>query len=181
VWIAGQGDYWSRWDGAMLHDRPAGGLNGIGLWGLGDDDLWAIDNEFFTIYGNVGHMDPATSTNAMYSLTSSTTSSPPNLTGIWAADDAHVWVVGSAGFLSFFDGMSWTAQASGTSQDLSRIWGASSSDVWAVGGAGTLLHFGGSGWSAVPVPTQANLVAVWGSDSCHVWAVGEGGTILARP
>jgi hypothetical protein len=163
VWIAGAGAYWAHWDGVRLSPRPIGGTSGTSLSGTGDDDLWT----------NTGHA--TTDGTTAFALAGIS-----NGTAIWAADDAHVWLVGNAGAISFFSGPSWTMQTSGTTNDLNAVWGASAADVWAVGAGGTIVHWDGSSWSTSSSTVTTNLHAIWGSDACNVWAVGDDGTVLAR-
>ncbi len=64
-----------------------------------------------------------------------------DLRGVSAVDETHVWAVGAGGTILFYDGTSWTAQASGTTDDL---WGVSALDeshVWTVG-HGEIILFG---------------------------------------
>jgi hypothetical protein len=171
VWIVGLGSYWSHWDGTRLSDRPPGGAPGTSVWGTGEDDLW-------TVYGDVWHVSGA-GANDDYTLASIAPASTVTLSGIWASDDTHVWVVGSAGFIGFFDGGTWAQGTSGTAQDLTGVWGSSATDVWAVGNAGTIVHWDGSAWSGAPAPVSTNLHAIFGADACDVWAVGESGAVLA--
>jgi hypothetical protein len=168
VWFVGINYNGGHWDGTALTDAPVA-QGATSLWGTGDDDLWMV-------YGDVFHVNEATNLSAHDALPSSVSST---LTALWASDDTHVWVAGTAGFIAFFDGTSWSLQVSHTTSDLMGIWGSTHSDVWAVGAAGTVVHWDGRAWSPVSVPVATNLLAVRGTDSCNVWAVGEGGVILA--
>lgn len=190
VWFAGVNYNGGHWDGTSLStggdgDAAVLDLQGTALWGTGDEDLWLLQGAFPTpgptsvfrvneaAVGDPGY-EPAASTSAL-----DVDASRSVLAALWAADDAHVWVVGTAGFIGFFDGQSWSVQASPTSRDLAGIWGSSSSDAWAVGAAGTIVHWDGTAWSLASAPVTTNLLAVTGAGPCNVWAVGEGGTVLA--
>jgi hypothetical protein len=70
-----------------------------------------------------------------------------DLRAVSALDETHVWSVGHGGTILFYDGTSWSPQASGTTDTL---WGVSALDeshVWAVGSGGTILFYDGTSWS----------------------------------
>ena len=102
-----------------------------------------------------------------------------SLAGVSALDATHVWAVGHGGTILFYDGSSWTAQASDTTDTL---WGVSALDathVWAVGDGGTILFYNGSSWTAQASDTTDTLRGgVSAVDETHVWAVGDLGLIL---
>lgn len=175
VWFVGDGDYWGHWDGGALTPRPAGGIDGTSIWGTAPRDLWTAAGGG----GSFGYVEHVGGSVQSFMTTTTTLGWPVSPQAVWAADDQHVWVVGAAGFIAFFDGKAWSTPASGTSADLSAVWGASADDVWAVGAAGTMIHWNGTVWSPVAAPSNEDLVAVWGT-GCSVWVVGASGTIFAR-
>jgi hypothetical protein len=184
VWFAGVNYSGGHWDGTALSTGPFD-LQGTRLWGTGDDALWIMAPVPTTaVATGVFPVNEAATADAAYDPFASVTGPPGDASAgvtaaLWAADDTHVWVVGSAGFIGFFDGHAWAPAASGTTNDLTAIWGSSPGDVWAVGNAGTILHWNGSAWSSVPSPTSADLHAVFGADACDLWAVGDRGAVLA--
>ena len=62
-----------------------------------------------------------------------------DLRGVSALDESHVWSVGHGGTILFYDGTSWTAQASGTTDTLYGVSALDESHVWAVGTGGIIL------------------------------------------
>jgi hypothetical protein len=94
--------------------------------------------------------------------------------------------------IEFWDGTSWTQQASpnpdGTGE-LSAVAAISATDVWAVGAYGRLLlpyggafalaeHWDGTTWEQVPMPTpsraaEVRLYAAAATSATDVWAVGS--------
>lgn len=76
----------------------------------------------------------------------------------------------------YWNGLGFTAQASGTTESLAGVWG-DGSVVWAVGERGTLLKLSGGAWSKVAIGTTSGLYAIWGSAANDVWAVGEAGMV----
>jgi hypothetical protein len=97
-----------------------------------------------------------------------------DFTGI---DPYHMWAVGGAGKISYWNGNQWTAQASGTSNTLFGVSAYDYSHVWAVGQGGTIRFFNGANWVVQTSPTTSNLWGVFALSTNSVWAVGEGGTI----
>jgi hypothetical protein len=94
--------------------------------------------------------------------------------------------------IEFWDGNSWTPQASpnpGGSAEFSAIAAISASDVWAVGAYGRLIlpsgggsalaeHWDGSSWQQVPMPTpsgadEVHLYGAAATSASDVWAVGS--------
>jgi len=78
------------------------------------------------------------------------------------------------------DGISWSAQTSGTAETLNIIWGSSANDVYIVGETGTILRStnGGTTWTPQTSGTTETLHAVWGSSANDVYISGALGTIL---
>lgn len=176
VWFVGINYLGGHWDGTALTTAPFD-LAATSVWGTGDSDLWTLSGDPAQtpmVSTSVIHVNEASGSMELWSPSASS----PSLTGLWAADDAHVWVVGKGGFVAFFDGSKWALQPSPVTADLSGVWGSSSTDVWAVGTLGTILHWNGTTWSAVTSPVTAALLAVTGTGACDAWAVGESGTVL---
>jgi hypothetical protein len=100
------------------------------------------------------------------------------LRGVWGSSGSDVFAVGWGGTILHYDGVGWTATASGTTVWLEGVWGSSGTDVFAVGRWGTILHYDGVAWSPMSSGTTAWLEGVWGSSGSDVFAVGNDGTIL---
>lgn len=63
-----------------------------------------------------------------------------SLAGVSALDATHVWAVGHGGTILFYDGSSWTAQASDTTDTLrGGVSAVDETHVWAVGDLGLIL------------------------------------------
>ncbi|MCP4629786.1 MAG: hypothetical protein GY850_40705, partial [bacterium] len=71
-----------------------------------------------------------------------------DLWGVSAVDTMHVWAVGRAGTILFYDGTDWTAQTSGTTHTLRAVLAVDAAHVWAVGEGGTILFYDGTDWTA---------------------------------
>jgi len=97
---------------------------------------------------------------------------------VWGSDAAHVWTCGFGGEIRFFNGSTWTGQASGTGQLLVTIAGRSDSDVFAVGTGGTILHWNGFSWASQASGTTEVLFKVCVLPGGSAWAVGWNGTVL---
>lgn len=105
------------------------------------------------------------------------------ISGMWAQDLRHFWLVGSAmghGIIGYrsLDGAIRIAPLTGQEPPLRGIWGVSERDIWAVGDQGAVLHYDGTTWTPQPTGTTKQLRDIWGRDATHVWAVGAAGTIL---
>ncbi len=94
---------------------------------------------------------------------------------VWGSARDDVWVVGTAGTILHFDGLTWSSSASGIEHDLYGVWGSGPNDVWAVGASAAMLHFDGLAWSPVVTGSErtTSINAVWGSEPNDVWAVGS--------
>jgi len=101
---------------------------------------------------------------------------------VWGSSAHDVFVAGGAlfgtGTILHYDGVAWSAQASGTSEWLQGVWGTGSNNVFIVGSGGAILHFNGSAWTPMTSPTTNGLNAIHGADASHVFAVGNAGTIV---
>jgi hypothetical protein len=64
------------------------------------------------------------------------------ITGFFAVGDGGT-------ILHSFDGVTWTAQSSGTTNDLLGLWVATDSAAFAVGAMGTILNYDGTSWSKI--------------------------------
>jgi len=97
---------------------------------------------------------------------------------------SDVWVVGSRGTVSHWDGSTWQTQRLGNLRvpDLTAIDAVSSGDAWAVGGVVALdafrpylTHWNGAKWirtRAPSVPGEAKLTDVVATSPSNAWAVG---------
>jgi len=113
-----------------------------------------------------------------------------DLTDVWAASPAAVFVVGEAttsrgsgvaSEIRYFDGSQWVRQHREQDLRLRGLWGSSTTDVYAVGfdfftPVGRMLHYDGSEWTEVPGfvsdAEELSFASVWGTSSTDVWAVG---------
>ncbi len=108
------------------------------------------------------------------------------LRSIYALDDNHVWAVGSAGTIMFYDGNIWSRQqanhppndegeAEPITETFYSVWGASPDDVWAFGDNGRLVHFNGEKWDRVTHedPHLVRSLTGWANDA--VLGVGSAG------
>ncbi len=97
------------------------------------------------------------------------------LNGVSAVDPTHVWAVGDGGTILFYDGTSWSVQASGLTGDLVSVSAISWNHVWAVGQYGNILFFDGTSWTLQRggADPAFYLRGVSALDPTHVWAVGD--------
>ena len=64
-----------------------------------------------------------------------------DLWGVSVLAESHVWSVGHGGTILFYDGTSWSPQASGTTDTLYGVSALDATHVWAVG-HGEIILFG---------------------------------------
>ena len=101
-----------------------------------------------------------------------------SLYGIWGSAANDVFTVGEGGTILHYDGISWSAQSSGTTKDLNAVWGSSAANVFAVGNGGTIIRYNGIEWTSQSSGTSVDLYGIWGISESSMFAVGSGGTIL---
>jgi hypothetical protein len=65
---------------------------------------------------------------------------------VWGADATHVWAVGDAGAILFWDGAAWRGQDGQTTAALRGVWGLDASHVWVVGDGGVIRFWDGAAW-----------------------------------
>ncbi len=98
---------------------------------------------------------------------------------VFAMDAQHVWAVGGRGEIRFFDGLSWSGQASNTDVILYGVT-ALGGHAWAVGEQGTILYSEDlRTWTTSSSGVTNVLRGITGLDSQHLWAVGDDGVILS--
>ncbi|MHB8894276.1 MAG: S8 family serine peptidase [Candidatus Geothermincolia bacterium] len=102
----------------------------------------------------------------------------PELYGVSAYDESHIWAVGASGSINFCDGSQWSIQSSGTTYTLRDVSAEDSTHVWAVGDHGTILFFNGTTWTQQASGTTENLQGVCVDAEDVGWAVGDHGTVL---
>jgi hypothetical protein len=127
------------------------------IWGASATSGWAVGHGHNLTTGDPAKLmrwDGGTWTVATTLLPTGT----PSLGGVWGTDESHVWIVGAAGTVLFYDGSSWTSRFSGSSDYLRAVWGSGPSDVWAVGDGGA-IHWNGTAWA--PVPGLGAAKTVW--------------------
>ena len=93
----------------------------------------------------------------------------------------RAWAVGDGGVIAFTTdgGVTWAAQASGTTDNLLGVYFANPDDGWVVGENGTVLLTadGGDNWTAISGITSQRLYGIHFPTTDEGWAVGNGGVI----
>ncbi len=163
----------------------ASGLNAVSA--VSPTDIWAVgdqgsgpttlaENFNGTTWSKVATPNPAGATSA-------------ELNGVSALSSSAVWAVGessSGPLVEFFNGKSWSIQASptiaGGGGTLNAVDALSATDVWAVGNTGTgesrdqlIENFNGTSWSVVQAPSaHGALTGISAVSSTDIFAVGGG-------
>lgn len=69
---------------------------------------------------------------------------------LWVADENAVFLAGTEGRISAYDGAAWSEMATNSSASLAAIHGVSATDLFAVGSGSTVLHYGCDHGNAEP-------------------------------
>jgi photosystem II stability/assembly factor-like uncharacterized protein len=105
-----------------------------------------------------------------------------SLRGVTFADSSNGWVVGEQGriYATADGGVTWFAQASGTTAGLNRVQFVGPTLGWVVGAGGTILRTtdGGSVWTTLSSGTTVELTRLSFVSRTTGWVVGGDGTIL---
>lgn len=89
----------------------------------------------------------------------------------WGSGAQDAWAVGNSGTLLHYDGVAWTAVASGTPNALTEIHGTSATDAWAAGTIGTVLHYDGKQWMPATLPvTTYSVSSLFSFGANDTWA-----------
>ena len=99
----------------------------------------------------------------------------PPLYSISALDAGHVWAVGAAGNIRFFDGTTWRDQSVGGTETLNAVCALDSTHVWAAGQSGKVFFYNGTAW------TPASLGAPGSSPSLRSTPGTHGQSVRAAP
>lgn len=117
--------------------------------------------------------------------------------GVGGAASARAASSTAGPVIEFWDGASWTQQASPNpegSASLTAVAALSATDVWAVGsygiggedGKALAEHWDGSAWQQVPIPTpeganEVHLVSLSAVSPTDIWAVGSWAGVFTGP
>jgi hypothetical protein len=176
------GDAASTW---RVVPTPSGGipLSFGGVWGSGQDDVWAVGDAIHHWNGSAWSISPTPTGEAGYF----------QLTGVWGSGAADVWVVGAdtgdGALVLHWNGTAWSLSPTPTNPyyyngyygggtGLATVWGSGPKDVWAAGAVSPystgapILHWDGTAWTYSSIPTASTVSGLWGSASDDVWATG---------
>lgn len=101
-----------------------------------------------------------------------------NLNAVWGYDTSHIWAVGDAGTILFYDGATWEKISTTHTGDLLSIAGfktSSSVDVFAGSSTGKILALNSTsvlGDSAMDTGKTAPIRGLWGTSASNFYAVG---------
>lgn len=162
--VAGQAGIALVSSGKEWTDAKGLGGNLSDVWGISDQDLWAVGDDRIVHYSR-----------GSFSIVQRGVG---NLRRIFARTPTDVWAVGDGGAVLHFDGSKWTPVVGIPQVALRDIWAAGAEDAWTVGGGGVLFHWDGRGWNVQPSRTVQDLNGVWGAAGNDMWVVGDHGTAL---
>lgn len=102
--------------------------------------------------------------------------STEQLDDVWGVTDNEIYAVGANGTLVRWNGMTWSAMASGTFANLTGVWASSGSNLYVTTSTGEVRRYNGSFWT-VEASITGTLYAIWGSGT-QVFAAGTSGKVL---
>lgn len=150
-------------------------------------DIWGIDaNNVWAVAGGSGGGRVLKWNGSAWSAIHS---SAAGLRSLWVGSANNIWAVGDNGFVTHFDGSTWTSHTAPTGTNtLLGVWGADANNVWIVGGrvagdpnAGALLKWDGSTldhFSTTGLSLSAVVLrGVTGSSANNLYVVGDSGVI----
>ncbi len=86
-----------------------------------------------------------------------------SLRGVWRSPDGRIFVVGTRGAISVYDGLTWKIQVtndpSDPPRDLYAVTGFSGDEVFAVGDRGAILAYNGKKWTLMTIAGPYNVAA----------------------
>ena len=98
-----------------------------------------------------------------------------NLSAIRAFDDSHAIAVGYNG-VYWWDGTSWTADATFPAYGGNGIWASTPADVWILDDNGNAYRWDGQSWSTETItPSIGGGAAISGKSDTDLWAAGSNG------
>ena len=182
-----------RWDGEAITpmETPPSSSTVFGIWGVAEDDLWAVGGEPDGTDNFIWHWDGEAWTDRTEELPAEVRE-PSNgqvrsLFKIWGPRADHAFVVGQEGVLVHWDGDSFTAMDPDTTRTMATVHGPAEGDpaFVAVGGFGDAVIVesdrDGTRWhSNAPEPALAELFGVFMVDDSEGYAVGADGTVAHR-
>ncbi len=174
VWAGGAATVWF-WDGSSWAAQSCpSGVTVQSIFGVADDDLWAVCVGANGSTGNIAHWDGAAWTD------SEPTTQGIDFLGVGGAATDDIWAVGYGGAIWHWDGAAWTDESGITAEDLWGVYALTTADVWVVGSNGTTLHWDGATWTdyANGLGIATILRSVHGTPGGEVLAVGEQGVII---
>ncbi|MBN1396723.1 MAG: hypothetical protein JXA06_01700 [Bacteroidetes bacterium] len=113
------------------------------IYSFGESDIWT-----FSITGSYSHWDGVEWTTNYVSERSGGGNE------LWGLSSINLFLVGTNGSNTHYNGTSWTKMTSNTTVDLQDIWGIDANHIWATGtntsdGHCVVLQFNGTNWTTI--------------------------------
>lgn len=207
AWATGREGELLRWNGqAWTHVDAAGNTFDLhAVWGSAPNDVWAVgytgrifhfdgttwaltkggpgvSDRFLSVHGTAAN-DVWIAGGSVHRWEGVKWTTQAGVTGehVWTPAKNDVWVAGTDGKVSHYDGQSWTPRPIPiTANDIvTSIGGSSPTDVWASLRTGGFMQWTNGAWQPVAAGTKNELSAVR-TTGTEGWAVGAGGVLLRR-
>jgi hypothetical protein len=184
IFIGGSGGTLLHYDGASFEPMETPGSSIVfGIWGLSEDDLWAVGGEPDIAPGFVWHYDGSAWTDMTAMLPAEVMDR--SLFKVWGRSADDVWLVGMEGVALHWDGAGFELQEPATTRRLFTVHGTQQGEpaFVAVGGigSGVIVENDGTQWHNVtPMPEPTELFGVFMVSNNEGYAVGYEGTVMQR-
>ncbi len=167
IWVVGDGGTLLHYNGAQWSSVLSGTVQDLrDVWGSGPNDVWAVGGTTETVIIHYNGAQWTTTTLALGAAVAN---------AVWGTSPTNVFVAGGSGtfgYISRYNGVTWSSSHAQTSSRFMDIGGASGSDVWAVD-LFAASHFDGSSWGGGVTFTSTLMRAVWIGASNNGWAIGD--------
>ena len=102
---------------------------------------------------------------------------------LWGSTSSNLYLVGTNGSISHYDGSTWTQMNSNTIVDLQDVWGTDANHIWATGttvdySRSIVLSFDGTNWTPIydsatqPLKMQFAFSSLWTDTKNDLWLAG---------
>jgi hypothetical protein len=134
----------------------------FGVYGLGDDDVFAV-GDFSTIAHYNGSAWSLTKSEFMWGFRD-----------VWTNSATSGYAVGDGGVYKY-NGTSWSPAFNTGESYYTCVWGSDATDVWCGSTTNSISHWDGTSWTSYMLPSYNYFQDMWGIASNDIYAVGQSG------
>ncbi|MEQ1750706.1 MAG: choice-of-anchor D domain-containing protein, partial [Prosthecobacter sp.] len=169
VWVVGDGGTILRWNGVSWSTQASGTIADLrSIWGTNSSNVYVV----------------ASNSLRRWNGSSWLTETLPSLPGSWRAihgvDATHIWAVGDAPSIVFWNGSTWQSQTFFSPGAFTCVWAADASNVWVLGSSGGGVYWNGSTWTSKSVSATGTPTFIWGRNATSIHAVTDRGEYVSN-